>query len=435
MSRLHWVAGLILCAVLSWGDSSRADAVVDWNEITVATVNSEQPCPVCALDLALVHVAMHDAVQTIDRRFEPYHVEIRGARGSRSAAAAAAAHGVLVKLYQNQAQTLDNTYFNYLAAKGLNGDPGLAVGEEVARRILPLRRLAPEPLPPPFVGGTAAGMWRPTDSFIGDPPAPPPFAPMAAPWLGSVDPYTLTGPARFRSEPPPALMSERYRRDYDEVKALGAFSGSKRSAEQTDIAYFYSENFLSQWNRALRGIATRYLHRTGDSARLFALANLATADAVITSWDSKRFYVFWRPLTAIREGDKDGNPRTIGDVAWQPLINTPNYPDYTSGANNVTGAMTRTLALFFGRDRLTFDVTSVAPLAVRKTRTYQRFSEAAQDVVDARVYLGIHFRFADTAARVQGSRVADWAFDHFLLPLDDEDNDHHLPHDGGQDEE
>ena len=163
--------------------------------------------------------------------------------------------------------------------------------------------------------------------------------------------------------------------------------------------------------------------------------NLAIADSLITSWDSKVTYVIWRPVTAIRLGESDGNPGTEGDPTWQPLINNPNYPDYTSGANNVTGAATRTLALFFGTDKMTFEVSSLAPLAVQKTRTYKRFSDAAKDVVDARIYLGIHFRFADTAARKQGERVAEWAFKHFLLPLDDDDHDnHHGPNDHGDDD-
>lgn len=291
----------------------------------------------------------------------------------------------------------------------------------VAAGILPLRRVDPNPLPLPFTGGTGIGQWRPTTSFIGNPPAPPSGAPMAVHWMSSFDPFTLTSPTRFRAAPPPALTSERYRKDYDEVKKLGSFTSTDRSPEQTDIAYFYTDNFLAQWNRALRGIATNRLHRTGDSARLFALANLGTADAVITAWDSKKFYNVWRPVTAINEGDNDGNPNTVGDPTWRSLINNPNYPDYTSGANNVTGAMTRTLSLFFGKDRMTFEVTSLAPLAIQKTRTYHRFSDAAQDVVDARVYLGIHFRFADVVARAQGRRVAEWTFNHFLLPLDDDD--------------
>ena len=147
---------------------------------------------------------------------------------------------------------------------------------------------------------------------------------------------------------------------------------------------------------------------------------MAGADALITSWDSKKYYVVWRPLTAIQEGDHDGNSKTAGDPAWQPLINNPNYPDYTSGANCLTGAMTRTLQLFFGTDKVTFEATTNAPLAVKKSRTYHRFSEAMQDVVDARVWLGIHFRFADLEGRTQGRRVADWTSNHFLLPLEDE---------------
>ena len=151
--------------------------------------------------------------------------------------------------------------------------------------------------------------------------------------------------------------------------------------------------------------------RAGDSPAT------ATADAVVSAWDSKKYYAYWRPLTAIQEGNNDGNADTVGDPSWQPLINTPNYPDYPSGATNVTSAMTRTLALFFGTDQLTFSVTSLAPLAIKKTRTFDRFSSAAHQVVNARVYQGIHFRFADTAARAQGQRVAEWVFGHFLLPL------------------
>jgi hypothetical protein len=418
------IAALSLCGGIAAGPAC-GDAVTDWNEIAQQAIATGRAGPIGAVDSALVQVAVHDAVQAIDKRFEPYHVEVKSARGSRSAAAAAAAHGVLVGIYPAQGATLDATYFDYLAAHGLTGDPGLLVGEKVAAGILPLRRVDPSPLPPPFTGGTGIGQWRPTPSFIGNPPVPPSGAPMAVHWMAGFDPFTLTSPMRFRADPPPALTSERYRQDYDEVKRLGSFGSTDRTPQQKDLAYFYTDNFLAQWNRALRGIAANHLHRTGDSARLFALANLATADALITSWDSKKFYFFWRPITAINEGDNDGNPNTVGDPTWQPLINNPNYPDYTSGANNVTGAMTRTLSQFFGRDRLTFEVTTLAPLAVQKTRTYNRFSDAAQDVVDARILLGIHFRFADTAARKQGQQVAEWTFNHFLLPLRGDDNHGH----------
>ena len=412
------LARVVLCGALSFSALVQADAVTDWNAITMDAVTVARPGPQGMLDVALVHVAVHDAVQSIEKRYEPYHFELKGAKGSRSAATAAAAHGVLVSIYPAQASTLDAAYFNYLAQNGLNGDPGLDVGEKAAANIVALRRATPNPAPPPFVGSTEIGKWRPTESLIGSPPAPASFSPMVTPWLAQSAPFTLTSPRRFRAPPPPALTSARYWHDYEEVKALGALHGSARTAQQTDLAYFYNDNFFAQWNRALRGVAQKRLDRIGDSARLFALANMAGADALITCWDSKVSYVFWRPLTAIREGANDGNPFTVGDPTWQPLVNTPNYPDYTSGANSLVAAMTRTLEMFFGSDRGPLEVTSLHPLAVQKTRVYSRFSHAADDVVEARIYLGIHFRFADLAARRQGEQVAEQAFEHFLQPLD-----------------
>ena len=200
---------------------------------------------------------------------------------------------------------------------------------------------------------------------------------------------------------------------------MGARFNSARTLEQTDLAYFYSDNFVALWHRGLRAIAGEYVHNIGDSARLFALACLASADAGISAWDSKRYYNFWRPLTAVREGDNDRNHHTVGDPTWQPFINTPNYPDYTSGANNLTGSITGILELFFGTDEKTFSLTSNIPQAVQKTRTYTRFSDAAQDVEDVRIYQGIHFRSADAEARKQGRQVAKWAFKHVLLPVND----------------
>lgn len=401
------LAGLMLCASWVWTAPARADAVTDWNEIAVVAVTAGRPGPVGVVDLALVQAAVHDAVQALEHRFEPYYSEVPGAKGSRSAAVAAAAHWLLAAMYPSQAGTLDTTYFNYLADKGLAGDAGLAVGEAVAAEILPLRRV--NPVPPTVFDGSPVGIgrWRPTA---------PAFATMASPWMATYHPFTLTGPARFRAPPPPALTSARYAIDYNEVKALGAATGSSRKAEQTDIGHFYTDNFLAQWNRALRAIASKHIYRIGDSARLFALANLSMADATITAWDSKVYYNFWRPVTAINEGDNDGNPKTEGDPLWNSLVPSPPYPDYTSGANNQTGAFTRTLELYFNRDRFTWEVTSNAPLAVKKTRIYNRFSDAAAEVVDARVYLGIHFRFADTAARTQGRSVATWVQEHYLLP-------------------
>lgn len=429
MSRINWsqwlaavtTVPLMTLAAISWSNISRADAVTDWNAITAqAIVTAGRPAAIGVLDFALVHAAVYDAVEAIDRRFEPYHVVIPGAAGSPAAAAAKAAHDVLLNLFPAQAGSLDTTYHTYLADQGLaENDPGVDVGQQAAAGILALRandgRFPPNPVP--FTGGTDPGVWRPTPSYL---PGPPPsLAPGLAPWLGAVTPFTLLSPSQFRADPPPQLSSQRYTREYNEVKELGSFLSSARTAEQTDLAYFWADNIPLLWYRGLRAIADTYVDNIGDSARLFALVGLATADAAITAWDTKYTYIFWRPVTAIQEGDSDGNRKTVGDPSWQPFINTPNYPEYTSGANNFTGALTRILQLFFGTDRLSFSLTSLNPQAVQKTHTYSRLREAAQEVVDVRIWQGIHFRTADEAARDQGRRVAQWTFKYFLQPLGD----------------
>jgi len=297
----------------------------------------------------------------------------------------------------------------------LTGDPGLAVGEAVAAKIVTLRRLNPDPLPPPNVGENAIGKWRPTQNHLGPPPLPPP-APFAFPFMADFHPFVLTGPARFRAPPPPALISARYTADYNEVKAKGSLTGSTRTPAETDIAWFWLDNFGAQFNRALRGLAAKNLPKIGDRARLYALSNLAGADAVIASWDSKILYNLWRPVTAIQEGEMDGNPKTSGDPAWLPFTNTPPYPDYTSGANNVVAGMMRAAALFFGTDNMSIEITTSNPNAIRKTRTFNSFSAVMAQMVKVRILHGIHFRFADTAARMQGEQVAEYVVDHALLP-------------------
>lgn len=417
-------------ATVIWSTLARADAVTEWNATTLTAVTTGRPGPAGLVDIALVQAAVHDAVQAIDGRFEPYEVDMVGAVGSREAAAAAAAYYVLIGMYPVQVD-LTTTYNDYVTAHKLQDDPGLAVGQQVAAALLPLRRNPPSP-PPGDNSSTEPGRWRPTDSFLigagpdaglpGPPFGPPaPFAAGAAPWLAVAAPFTLNSPDQFRPGPPPVLTSSRYRREYNEVKALGARLNSARTPEQTDLAYFYADNLIALWFRALRAIAEQHVTDIGDSARLFALAGLASGDAVITIWDSKYHYNFWRPLTAIREGDNDGNARTEGDPSWEPLINTPNYPEYISGASCFIGAMTRTLAQFFRTDKFTFTVSSTFPRAIQKEREYTRFTDMAQEVVDARVYQGIHFRTADEVARRKGRLVGKWVFKHFLRPLDDDD--------------
>ncbi len=416
MTMLKHAARAVVLAALAWSGAANADAVTDWNDIANNAVAAGRPGPIGIQDLALVQLAVHDAVQSYEHRFEPYYADIRGAKGSKAAAVAAAAHGMLVAFYPAQASTLDATYGTWLANAGLTGDEGVAVGEAVAAKLATLRRLDPNPPAAPYTGVPGViGQWRSTESLL---PGPPPtLSPMHAPWMSKFEPLALTGPARFRAPPPPDLTSDKYAKDYNEVKSLGSLTSATRTAEQTDIGNFWTDNFVVQWNRAVRGIIEKRVPNMGNRARLLALVNMAVADALITSWDSKLHYNFWRPMTAIRDGDLDGNPDTAGDPAWQPLVNNPPYPDYTSGANNVTGATTKMLELFFGRDDIAFTVTSNAPAAIKKERKYRSFTAASSQVVLARILLGIHFRTADVEARKQGRAVAQYVFSHQLQPV------------------
>jgi len=409
----------ILGSLMVLGSSAvpaAADVVTDWNLITQTVIGNgaaTRPAPSGSLDFAMVHIAIHDAIQAFQQRFESYNLPIIGASGSPIAAAAKAARDVLANRFPPQAASIETTYQNYLSANGLlPTNAGVAVGQQAAANIISRRANDGSfpANPETFTGGTALGEWRPT---------PPALAPMSAPWFGSVVPFALNDSIGLLPEPPPPhLGSGAYANAYNEVKALGARFNSSRTPEQTDFALFYSDNFGNQLNRVVRAIAAAHLIDIGDSARLFALANIAAADALMSSWNTKRYYFFWRPSTAIHEGDNDSNRRTAGDPTWLPLINDPPYPDYTSGANSITNAFMRTLGLVFGDDAFTFDVTSTVAAVVQKTRTYSRFSDVSLDVVEARILLGIHFRFADTVARRQGKQAADWAFSHLLRPFD-----------------
>ena len=396
--------------------TARADTVTDWNRIAaqeVLNAGASRPGPTAALDMATVQVAVYDAVQAIVGEYQPYHVAIPGATGSTSSAAAKAARDVLVNRFPSRAAAIEAIYQQYLLDHGLNpADPGVAVGATAAAGIIALRATDgsfPNPPPPPFVGSMMIGVWRPT---------PPANAPMAAPWLGNVTPFALNSPSQFRAQDPPALNSPEYTRAYEEVKLVGKSDSTTRTAEQTDLANFWNSNYVVLWNAVSRNLAEANVDNEGDSARLLALVTISMADAAITAWDSKNTYVYWRPITAIREGDNDGNPKTVGDPTWSPLIATPPYPDYTSGANHLTASATRSLSLFFGTNEMNFSVTTTNPgPTVVDTRDFTKFNDVQEEVVNARIYEGIHFRFADEAARKQGRLVAQWAHSHFLRPI------------------
>lgn len=415
---------LVVLTIVASASALRGDVVTEWNAFTAQVIaSSSHGGPGVLIDFATVHAAMHDAVQAIEGRYRPYHTEIDGASGSPVAAAARAARDVLVQRFPSQTTTIDTRYQTFLTANGLApDDPGAAVGAQAAAGIIAFRAgdgAFPSVAPAPFVGSNEIGSWRPTPSYLSGAPAA--FSPMATPWLAGVRPFTVDSPSEFRARPAPALDSVEYARDFNEVKALGSATSTARTQEQTDVAYFWSDNTPIQWNRGLRAISEMYVDDVGDNARLFALATMSAADALITCWDTKIHYNVWRPMTAIHEAEHDGNRATEADPSWRPLINNPNYPDYTSGANSLTGAMTRTLRLVFGRNDVPVTLTSNAAIlpVEKRTRTYARISDVADEVVEARIYLGIHFRFADEEARRQGERIAQWTFAHSLKPVEE----------------
>src|SRR5688572_18021430 len=345
-----------LAIILAGALGAKADPVLDWNAIASTTiVAGGRPGPSTIIDFAVVQAAVDDAMQAYDKTFEPYAVEILGAAGSPAAAVAKATRDILVNRFPAQAATVDAAYTNYFAANGLAAtDEGVGVGAAAASAIITLRTgdgAFPNPAPV-FNGTNVVGAWRPTPSLL---PGPPPsFASMAAPWLGGVTPFVVLSSDQFAANQPAQLKTGHYTKDYNEVKSLGSLNSTHRTPAQTQIAYFWADNFPAQMNRALRNLAETQLDNSGDRARLFALAWLNSADALITAWFSKLEYPTWRPITFIREGEFDGNPKTVGDQNWQPLINTPNYPDHCSGANAFVGGTMQMLKLFFGTDKVTF---------------------------------------------------------------------------------
>jgi hypothetical protein len=407
----------IIAFTLAVAPGARADTVTDWNRIAVQeviTAGAARPGPSGALDIAVVQLAVYDAVQAIVGQYQPYHCVVPGASGSPDSAAAKAARDVLVNRFPSRAVAIEAIYQQYLSDHPLldANDPGVAVGTSAAACIIALRATDgsfPNPPPPPFIGSLEIGVWRPT---------PPAFAPMAAPWLANVTPFALNSPSQFRAQENPALNSPEYTRDYNEAKLLGKSDSTARTAAQTDLANFWNSNYVALWCSVTRNLAEANLDNVGDTARLLALVSMSMADSAITSWDSKIAFVSWRPITAIREGDNDGNPKTVGDPSWSPLIATPPYPDHTSGANNLTASATRALSLFFGTNEMNFSVTTTNPgPTLVDTRDFTKFNDVQEEVVNARIYEGIHFRFADEAARKQGRLVAQWAHSHFLRPV------------------
>ena len=404
MARMRQLVGLVVCLGLSAAMPAYADAVTDWNARTI-TCSANRPSVQGLLDVALIQAAVHDAIQAIQGRFEAYRYTnpSRLGVGSPAAAAAAASYRMLVTFYGAGATCMSGAVNPEVTYPG---DAGLQAGNEAAAVLIPLYRPFFVLPTDPFLGGTDPGEWRPT----------PGVTQGVNTFMAKTEPFTLLRPSQFRPEPPDPLTSMSYAREYDEVKDFGSLTSTRRTPEQTDMAKFWTA-FGPQWFGTVRAIANAHVPDIGDKARLLALCAFVAADSQITVYDTKYEYNFWRPYTAIREGDNDGNPNTIGDPNWVPFLATPPYPDHSSGANNITGGITTILQLFLGTDDFEFSVSSPNAGLTTNPRPFHHFSDAAQEVVDVRVLQGIHFRKADELGRIQGSRVAHWAFQKFLRPL------------------
>jgi hypothetical protein len=399
--------------VLDWNRHA-AEALI--NGATAAVPGAGQSPTVSILHMAMVQGAVYDAVNMIDRGYEPYLDDLPRAprSASKPAAVATAAHHVLVglgiapvpPLPAGVIARLDTLYVETLALipDGPDKTAGIDAGAAAAAAMLAARTGDGRYVPFSFTVGDEIGEWVPT-SGVNDP-----FA-----WVAKVEPFLMRDQSQFRTKGPLDLDSRRYAREYQEVQDYGGngtTTPTLRTPEQTALAQFFTVHPIELYNRAFRTIAQDQGLSLVDQARLFASLNLAGADAVIGCWDDKAFWSFWRPITAIQQGEFDGNRRTVGDPTWTSLVPAPPYPDHPSGYNCNTAAFMHTAKDFFGKDRMDFDLVRLGTPEV--IRSYTRFTDVIDDTIEARMLLGIHFRTPNVQGARLGENVADWLDKHFL---------------------
>ena len=385
--------GLLLAVLpLVLAGAVRADEVTDWHEhMLVALANGGGNSQIKSRNAAMVSAAVFDAVNGIERRYEPIHVPAEAPRGaSKRAAAVQAAYAILLDRFSAQAGDLSAKRAASLDAIGGDGESprrGVQWGQFVADAILKWRSTDGfTPTPPPYTGGDAPGQWRPT---------PPAGAPGAVPQFATMKPWGILSPDQFLPAGPPALDSAQYLLDYDEVRLMGSAISPHRTEDETDAARFWeSAGPNAHWDRLALDLVADLDNELSENARYLATLNLAIADAVIACWNSKYTYEFWRPVTAIRLTD---------DPDWTPLMSTPAHPEYTSGHSCASSAAAAVLADYFGDDT---PIMLESPAAPGWVRFYPSFSAAIDEVADARVFAGFHFRTACRDGAILGSDVA-----------------------------
>jgi hypothetical protein len=388
-----------------------AAVVTQWAAIAARTIYAENgtPIPSSALYFGFVDLAVYDAVVVVEGGYEPYLDQRHPRRrdhASSEAAAVTAAYRVLSTYFPASADALLADYTTSMAAlpDGVSKVVGQHVGETAAARLVRARRDDGRNAPVTLDVTVAPGVWR---------PVPDAFAPMIVPWLAFTDPLLLRSPTQIGLPGPYRITSRRYARDVAEVQAYGAKDGSARTPAQTRTALFWNANSVGQYRTALADQVGRRGLDIVEAARAFAVLGGTTADAVIECWRGKFDHAYWRPITAIREAGTDGNPATVQDTTWTPLVATPPYPEYPSGHACITGAASGTFASLFGARGIDLDVASSV------TGTSRHFTSTAAldaETIDARIWLGLHFRKAMTDANRLGHRVSEYGLEHYFEP-------------------
>jgi hypothetical protein len=406
--RVCFVAALVC---LGMATPAGADTALDWNQHAATAIAPNFGGSRAFIRLAMVHLAVYNAVNAIDGfPFGSYYVAPTVTYpASRDAATAAAAHAVLVALLPALQADLEIKLAASLAVipDGPAKQNGIAAGVESAAQVWALRAGDGRDDVVPYTPGSGPGVWVPT---------PPAFAVAASPEVAYVRPFTLRDPWQFRSEPPPDLGSEAWARDYNAVKRLGVLVGSSRTVEQTDIGRFWTDNPFLQFNRAFRATSVARQLTLSENARFFAMVSAAMADAYIAAWDSKFFYGFWRPVTAIRAGDTDGRADTDADPAWTPLATTPTHPEYPAAHPVLSAAAAQTLKSFFDTDDVEFIVDSNVAGLLNPVRVFYRLSDMVAESQRARLYGGMHYPFSSHHGAILGRQVGTFLTQHFFGP-------------------
>jgi vanadium-dependent haloperoxidase-like protein len=383
----------------------KADVVTDWNSVAMdAGIAAREAQPHQARSVTMVHVAMFEAINAIEQRYKPYVVKVSPSSGaSREAAAAAAAHAILVRLYPDQSASFDSALTNSLSpiADGEAKRSGVSLGERVAQEIHNTRAAEIVSSPNIYRPRTAPGVYVPTTLPVGTE-------------VSKFKPWLMQEPAQFRPEAPIPLQSAQWGRDYAEIKEIGGRDSAKRTSEQTAIGRFWIVTGPPAWNPVIRAIVATKKLSLVENARLFALAHMAGADAYIAVFDAKYAYHFWRPITAIRNGDTDGNADTIHDPAWVPLIDTPMHPEYPCAHCITAAAVATVLKSEFGSGQIG-PIAMTSPTAPGVTRTWHSIEEYVTDVKNARIWAGVHYRFSTEVGATMGRKIGDLASRDYMI--------------------